>query len=652
MSKTVVGSLSSTSNQHCDSLQPNLVHVETTGHRHVNIFDRAFWLCVVGPLSAASLAVATWAVSLRYVNLSHMTDLGLLTVLPISTYFAFGLLTISFCWVAYQSKPYIAVLLIHVIVLIVMIHGMPNILYGSLRYSWAWKHVGIVDYIQRHGAVNPSISVPGAELLRIYHNWPGFFALSALVTEAAGFNSSLSFARWSQVAFNLLDLGALLFIFQSLTRDHRLVWLSTWFFFVTNWIGQDYFSPQALSYFLYLIVLGICLYGFSDAKPPLLKMLKRRLPAESAVRVIHKVLSRTDASSSTRSNITRSGQQIGLMLIMIAAMMAIASSHQLTPFITISALALLAIFQRCSARYLPILMAVLTLSWIIYMAAPYVSSNPKFFRSLLSPLAANINETLIDLSLASTGQVIVAVIGRGLTAFVWILAILGGIRRLRQGLWDLTAALLVFAPFLLLASQSYGGEMLFRFYFFSLPFIVFFAAALIYPSPVSGVSKPAAALSAALSIVLFAGFCFAYYGKEQMYYFSQDEIAAAEYVHDVAPPNSLVMDATWDWPLHYKNYEFYSYFSLSRLSHEDHLRLLDDPVPHIIDLMTSRNPPAAYFIITRSQKADIDTRGVMPPGSLDLIEQALIHSERFSVVFRRPDAIVFSLVYGAQGAGK
>ncbi len=79
--------------------------------------------------------------------------------------------------------------------------------------------------------------------------------------------SPLSYAAWGPVFFNLLWLPALLFIFHTATEDRRLSWLAVWFFYLGNWIGQDYFSPQALAYFLYLVVLAICLAWFRAARP-------------------------------------------------------------------------------------------------------------------------------------------------------------------------------------------------------------------------------------------------------------------------------------------------------------------------------------------------------------------------------------------------
>src|SRR5437763_6240239 len=215
-------------------------------------------------------AVLLWAASLPGVDLSRMGDLGLVTVLPPAMYAALVLLTVSFGLAVQRRQTPVGVLLLHVIVLIVMIHGTPAILEGTLRYAWAWKHVAIVNYIQRHGSVRSDIS-----FLNVYHNWPGLFALGALLTEAAGFKTALSFAGWVPVFFNLVDLGALLLILKTLTHDRRLIWLGAWFFYLTNWVGQDYFSPQALAYFLNLVMLGICLGWFRVATPRVQALLQR-----------------------------------------------------------------------------------------------------------------------------------------------------------------------------------------------------------------------------------------------------------------------------------------------------------------------------------------------------------------------------------------
>src|SRR5204863_379717 len=73
-------------------------------------------------------------------------------------------------------------------------------------------------------------------------------------------------ASWAPVFFNLLDLAAAVFVFSALTRDRRVIWLGSWLFLIANWVGQDYFSPQAFAFFLYLVVIGCTLRWLGPAR--------------------------------------------------------------------------------------------------------------------------------------------------------------------------------------------------------------------------------------------------------------------------------------------------------------------------------------------------------------------------------------------------
>ena len=142
-------------------------------------------------------------------------------------------------------------------------HASPVILYGTLRYAWAWKHVGVVDYFMRHHALDPDLS-----FLPVYQNWPGFFGLTSTLTEAVGLRSALSFAAWAPPVFELLNLAALWVLFGALTEDRRVRWTACWFFLIANWVGQNYFAPQAFVYFLYLAALGIVLTSLAKTTGP------------------------------------------------------------------------------------------------------------------------------------------------------------------------------------------------------------------------------------------------------------------------------------------------------------------------------------------------------------------------------------------------
>jgi hypothetical protein len=620
------------------------------------------------PLVLFTTAGLLWLISLPNVDPGGMNDLGLVSVLPVTFFISLALLAISFTILLHQGARHERFLLLHVLLLILILHGTPHIVYGTLRYSWAWKHLGIVDYIQRHGSVNPSIFN-----LNAYHNWPGFFALAAFFNQVAGLPDSMSYAGWGPVILNLLGLGALLFIYKTLTLDRRVIWLGVFFYFFFSWIGQDYFSPQAFAFFLFLVTFAIILKFFRrnqlSSKVDTPKYLRDRL--------IGRLYARITASSLTDKqgiHPTTATQRLGLMVILIFIFASIASSHQLTPVMMLSGLALLVLFQITNQRYTPFLMAVITTAWVIFMAVGFLNGNVDWIIRSIGSLLDNVNDTLIDLNTASPGQQLVARIDRILSVSAWVLGLFGIYRRYRSGHWDLPALLLAFAPLPILVMNAYGGEMLFRVYLFSLPFISFFAAGSFYPSEKAGRSVFTPIFVILISFLLIPGFIYSYYGKDRMYYFSPNEVAAAQFVYTIAPQGSLVVDSTWNWPRQAVHYEYYNYLSLIRLPEEKRTEILQDPAGSLYNLMGEAAPeavnlygsesgsqpealpdvagesglvlyPASYFIVTRSQMAETQMAGSLPADWFTRIKDALSGSPNFRIVYENADATVYELVH-------
>src|SRR5690606_27996999 len=105
---------------------------------------------------------------------------------------------------------------------------------------------------------------------------------------------------WAPVVFNVANLLALRLLFRACGADRTRTWLALVFFFITTWVGQDYFSPQALGYVLYLVLIATVLRSF------------RRPPRLLAV------------LSPTR----RTALPLALVTLLLVA---IAMSHQITP---------------------------------------------------------------------------------------------------------------------------------------------------------------------------------------------------------------------------------------------------------------------------------------------------------------------------------
>ncbi|WP_446215624.1 hypothetical protein [Micromonospora sp. IBHARD004] len=110
--------------------------------------------------------------------------------------------------------------------------------------------------------------------------------------------------------------------------------------------------------------------------------------------------------------------------------------------------------------------------------------------------------------------------------------------RRRQG--DLGLLTLAGAPFLLLAMQSYGGEILLRVYAFALPFMAILLAALLVPVWPARRRVLAALTAGSLSTVLIGAFFGARYGNEAFEQVRPADHRAVEWLYAHAPAGGLV----------------------------------------------------------------------------------------------------------------
>jgi len=312
-------------------------------------------------------------------------------------------------------------------------------------------------------------------------------------------------------------------------------------------------------------------------------------------------------------------------------------SHQLTPFFTIAAVAALVVFRRVTPRGLPVLMAVLTMAWIIFMTIAFLSGHMDMVVGNLGQIGENLNANVTDRLQGSPEHIFVLHVRIVMTLAIWGLALLGALRRLHVGWWDLTIVLLAIAPFPLLVLQPYGGEMLLRVYFFALPPMVFLAAALIYPTPEAGRSRWSALASALVSLGLVAGFLFARYGNERIDYFTRDEVAAVQRLYEIAKPGDLLVTGAWNLPWQYKDFEQYGYATV-RLRD-----IANDDTDAVAGLLAGAGGHGAYLIITRSQEAQVDLFSGLPAGALERFEEVLNASGRFRLVYRNQDASIYAL---------
>jgi hypothetical protein len=557
-------------------------------------------------------------------------DLGIVTVMAWQSWVGLGLLVIGFS-VSLTGTVHRTILpWLFLLALMAALHLAPAYAYGTLRYSWAWKHIGIVDYIVRNGSLDRS-----AAYLPAYHNWPGFFIACAWIAErfSAGPLDIAKVAAYSPPVFAALYLLVLHALFLKITRDRRLVFLAQFVFLGGNWIGQDYFSPQAATYLLYLIAMLLCLGPLQKPAPvpgDRGGWLMVTLPAFFA-----RGLPSVPVRAGTVTTLTAT-----IVLLVIIGI--IAASHQLTPLILASSLTGLALIRRVDPGF-AVFAFVFIVAWNLYFAAPFVS------RSIADELATfgdafiNATEKLADLREISRDQVVVSIVSRTLTASIMALGVIGFWRRLRTGHVDGPLLVMLGAPLPVFVMTSYGGEAIFRVYLFMLPPLAFLTAATVYPSRSRGGSLLCPLVVMVAGCLLVAGFLISNNGKDMQYRFRPTEVDAAAWLYSHAPEGTLLIEGARNYPSQFINYENITYVAIANESSQSHREILDNPAAVFDRWLSDPKWKAGFVILTRSQRAYVETQGVMPQGSLDHLAKSLSASPRFKIVYRNADAIIFAL---------
>jgi hypothetical protein len=576
------------------------------------------------PILLLAISAGLFALSVGKIDLRGMTDLGLIVVLPPAIYVSLLLLTYSFIWSVHHIEERFFILLMHIVLLIIILHGITVPVEEVPRFNVTWRHVGLVDYMLRNQAINPRIDA--------YFNWPSFFVLAAFAMEVMGLKDPIQLAFWPSVFNSLLYVGPLLLILRAVTENRKLSWFALWLFFLANWIGQDYFAPQALNFFLYVTILGILLWSFkgSQALPWLERLFNTINP-----RVM---LSETQEQRALiRGRFTARRQRLVGLLVILLAMMFSVASHQLTPFAILISVAVLSIFNQISVRGLGYIITLMISVWLAYMAVTYMENRTASLLANIGQVNKAISANVTERLTGSPGHDIIVRLRLAQTIFFWGLAFLGGLRRVFKNHLDLIPILLAFPPFTLLILQFYGGEMILRVYFFTLPFMVFFASGLIYTEFPQKYIRWQPWVAGMLSILLLGTFYLSRYGNEKIDQFTAKEVEAVTHLYKIAEQGSLLGAPSPHYPIKFKGYELYP------------VKFYEDPiltgdVNALVTAMEERKARASYFTITTSQESFFYLFYNFPPSKWQEFEDKMVASGRFERIYSNEDARIYKLL--------
>ena len=590
-----------------------------------------WWVGLV-PLAPVAAALILWVVGLTAIDLGRMNDLGLVSVLPPAVFAAIAILTVSAGYQIHLERLNGRVLAIHLVALVVVLYAIPPILEETARSTTTWEHLGFVEYIARTGTTAPG--------LEARFDWPGFFVGAALLRTLAGVGMVTSLAEWAPVYFNLLYLLPLALIARGLTRDMRLVWASLWLFEITNWVGQDYFAPQAMAYFMYLVIAAVVITWFlvrqprSDAIAGGLRAFGRGGVWLERLYTFFTPEERVERSLSRR-------QQVAVVSLIVVIFAYVSYSHQLTPFFTVAALVALLVFNRTTLRSIPVLFGIMAIAWVSYMTVPFLEGHVVSMIKEIGSVGDTLTTNVTNRIAGSVEHQTVVTLRLVFTLALWGLAGIGALIRFRDGRRDLTMVLLAAAPVPLIALQAYGGELVLRLYLFSLPFVAILVAGIVYGRRPTPPGRLMTGATIAVTLVIASLFLVVRYGNERADVMAASEVATVQELYQIAPPGSLLVAASNNLPWKFEKFEQYDYVPVAG-------EVLIGDVGAIADIMRDPKYTHSYLVLTRSQGTYAEVFTGLPHGAWDRFVADATSSPDLKVVYRNEGSVI--LVLASQAA--
>jgi hypothetical protein len=583
-------------------------------------------------LAALVLGVISALIATQFVQASSIGDYGLVAVLPWGWPFGFALVLLSAALYAARgdANPWIMASLVGGV--IVIIYSTAPLVYEAPHLPWVYKHVGVVNLLLDQGHALKDVD--------IYNRWPAFFALGGVFTRFSGASGPISFIGWAELYFISLQTSLVGSMMWNETKRVGPSGLAALLFVLINWIGQAYFSPQALAFTLMLATLTIAfgqLYDVGNGLGRLLSGLtsfvvrkKQQWDAE-----------RPDPEWSRRSAITA----------VLVLDLGVAVTHQLTPYVLLIQLGILTVCGFIKPRWLLAGCAAITVGYLLPNLG-WVNSHYGLFSSLDPFNNAKVADT--TKYTCSAACQLVSRISTLASAFSWLVgtaAIVVLARRkpdFRLPLYGLA----MFGAFVMIFGQSYGGEAALRVVMFSSPFAAVLMAAAIWTFD----EQLRRFVAATLAIVLAVSFLYAYFGNEEYYYVNRDAVRASEYLYEHAPAGSVILYTAENFPgllaANYSDYQLSGYTGTNGVFDDTRLHGLPlgpDKIKYLIEdiEVTDKN---GFVVFSKQQDDYAEKKGMAAPGELDRLRREMLASGRFELWHRDGDASIYRLIPQAETA--
>jgi hypothetical protein len=577
------------------------------------------------------LGLILWGFGVAETNTDNLGPYGLPPVLPLVFYAGLAVLIVS-AGIEF-SRPRLSEFRLapHAVALVVILYGTAPLVYQEGRYAWLYKTIGVVRYVSVHGSLNRSVD--------IYQSWPGFFAAAAWFDNVAGVGSPLGYAKWAQLAFELAAIPLLYTIYHAvgLPAWHR--WLAIMLYAASNWIAQDYFSPQGLSTLLSLGVMAVVARWMLVVGPP----GRWRRDAGSPGDEVREAGSRPAMAIHLRS----SGP---FLIILVFLFFVLTATHELSPYIIVIQIASLAIIGLARPRWIALAVAAIAIGYLLpnfsYVNSHYglLSSAGSFFSNVQPPAessAVAIPESHRFISDCT----------RALSGGIWLLALAGAWLRRKYRRMVLALLLLTFTPVLVLVAGAYGNEGILRVYLFSLPWAVMLAACALAPLRDPAESSGHGALRAVVPLALALALFFpSFFGDDGSNVMTPSEVNTTLSFLQSAKPGP-VLDVLGNAPG--SDIANYNKFPVGTILDADGL-VPNDQVPADMPSFLARTMThyyagsPAYVVMTPSMSAYNETYGVTASDTITTLLAGLAKSPYWTLVASNDGTKIYRLSAAAR----
>jgi hypothetical protein len=447
-------------------------------------------------LTATSWAL--WAFTLIAIKTSglHFGDYGLGGSLPLSFYAACAALSVAF--ILNLSFPHVdrwrsGLFVCQIALLIAFLFVTPALIEPFPRFRTTYKVVGLTSLLIGTGALNPAASA--------LFNWPSAWAFfSAVFQVALPSPEALSTFVKYYAPFMEAAYGITLYVLYRPFLSKKQTYLALFLFYVLNYVGQDYLSPQSVAYLLFLAFLALIFIFIIR-------------PSSRAIRYPPAAIS----------------------LLLFVTFLSLVVTHFLTSLALLLFFIIFAVSSRIIAKVrldrFAVPYVVGFAGWMLFGSAAYF--NYMLNRQKAVPISESISQGLqpgvtggVFASYKAVGSVvhtfisnvgIVWAVAVACVVSVWFIYRYASSRKLDKTEATYLALIVGTMPILLL--PGYGGELLFRGFLLVLPALVYYL--------VKNVSYRAVKIAVVVILLLGpAVHFFVAYGNESFNYVSPAEISS------------------------------------------------------------------------------------------------------------------------------